>query len=97
MNFRPLGDRVLVERADEITVSKGGILLGVNTEKPSEGKVLAVGNGKRAENTGELMPLELKVGDRIMFGKWSGNEIKIGEKQLLIMNESDVLGVIDDA
>ena len=95
MTFRPLHDRVVVKRIDAEEKTKGGILIpDTAKEKPQEGEVIAVGPGARDE-TGKLVALDLKVGDRILFGKWSGTEIKLGGEELLIMKESDVLGVIE--
>jgi chaperonin GroES len=94
MKFRPLGDRILVKRVEEETKTKGGIIIpDTAKEKPQEGEVIAVGAGAR-DDAGKLVPLELKAGDRILFGKWSGTEVKIEGDDLLIMKESDVLGVI---
>ena len=95
MAFRPLGDRVLIKRIDEEAKTKGGIIIpDTAKEKPQEGEVVAVGPGARDEQ-GKVQPLDLKVGDRILFGKWSGSEVKIDSQDLLIMKESDVLGVLD--
>ncbi|MFO0437836.1 MAG: co-chaperone GroES [Phenylobacterium sp.] len=95
MAFRPLGDRVLVKRVEEEQKTKGGIIIpDTAKEKPQEGEVIAVGPGARDES-GKVPPLDLKKGDRILFGKWSGTEVKIDGADLLIMKESDVLGVID--
>jgi chaperonin GroES len=95
MAFRPLGDRVLVKRVEEEQKTKGGIIIpDTAKEKPQEGEVIAVGPGARDE-AGKIQPLDLKKGDRILFGKWSGTEVKIDGADLLIMKESDVLGVID--
>jgi chaperonin GroES len=95
MAFRPLGDRVLVKRVEEEEKTKGGIIIpDTAKEKPQEGKVVAAGPGAR-DDSGKVQPLELKAGDRILFGKWSGTEIKIDGEDLLIMKESDVLGVLD--
>jgi chaperonin GroES len=95
MAFRPLGDRVLVKRVEEEQKTKGGIIIpDTAKEKPQEGEVIAVGPGARDE-AGKVQPLDLKKGDRILFGKWSGTEVKIDGADLLIMKESDVLGVID--
>ncbi len=97
MKFRPLHDRVLVRRIDAEEKTKGGIIIpDTAKEKPQEGEVIAVGSGSRDEN-GKLTPLDLKVGDRILFGKWSGTEIKVNGEDLLIMKESDVMGVIEGA
>jgi len=95
MTFKPLHDRVLVRRVESDTKTKGGIIIpDTAKEKPQEGEVLAVGPGVRNE-TGKLVPLDVKAGDRILFGKWSGTEVKIDGEDLLIMKESDILGVIE--
>jgi chaperonin GroES len=95
MAFRPLGDRVLVRRIEEEEKTKGGIIIpDTAKEKPQEGKVISVGPGARDE-AGKIHALDLKAGDRILFGKWSGSEIKLDGEDLLIMKESDVLGVLD--
>jgi chaperonin GroES len=95
MNFRPLGDRVLVKRVEEETKSAGGIIIpDTAKEKPQEGEVLAVGPGPRDED-GEYIKMDLSVGDRILFGKWSGTEVKLNGQDLLIMKESDVMGVLE--
>jgi chaperonin GroES len=95
MKFRPLHDRVVVKRIDAEEKTKGGIIIpDTAKEKPQEGEVLAVGPGARDE-AGKLVPLDLKVGDRILFGKWSGTEIKLDGQDLLIMKESDVMGVVE--
>ena len=97
MAFRPLGDRVLVKRVEEESKTKGGIIIpDTAKEKPQEGEVVSVGPGARDES-GKVNALELKAGDRILFGKWSGTEVKIDGEDLLIMKESDILGVIDKA
>ena len=97
MKFRPLHDRVVVKRVDAEAKTKGGIIIpDTAKEKPQEGKVIAVGSGARDES-GKIVPLDLKVGDRILFGKWSGTEIKLDGDDLLIMKESDVMGVIEGA
>jgi chaperonin GroES len=97
MKFRPLHDRVVVRRIEAEEKTAGGIIIpDTAKEKPSEGEVIAVGPGGRDE-TGKLIPIDLKVGNRILFGKWSGTEVKIDGKELLIMKESDILGVIEDA
>jgi len=97
MNFRPLHDRVVVKRIEGEEKTKGGIIIPDNAkEKPQEGEIVAVGPGVRDES-GKLMPLDLKAGDRILFGKWSGTEVKIDGQELLIMKESDVMGVIEGA
>jgi len=94
MAFRPLGDRVLVKRIDEESKTKGGIIIpDTAKEKPQEGEVLAVGPGARDDN-GKRVELDVKPGDRILFGKWSGTEVKIDGEDLIIMKESDVLGVV---
>ena len=95
MNLKPLHDRVLVERVDSEDKTKGGIIIpDTAQEKPMEGKVLAVGGGARNEN-GQIVALDVKKGDRILFGKWSGTEVKIDGKELLIMKESDIMGIIE--
>ena len=95
MKFRPLHDRVVVKRIDAEEKSAGGIIIpDTAKEKPSQGEVIAVGPGGRDES-GKLVPLDVKKGDRILFGKWSGTEVKIDGQELLIMKESDVLGVIE--
>ncbi|MDZ4775920.1 MAG: co-chaperone GroES [Alphaproteobacteria bacterium] len=94
-NFRPLGDRVLVKRVKEEEKTKGGIIIpDTAQEKPQEGEVVAVGPGARDED-GERIEMDVKVGERILFGKWSGTEVKVDGDDLLIMKESDILGVID--
>ncbi|MEL7041119.1 MAG: co-chaperone GroES [Pseudomonadota bacterium] len=95
MKFRPLGDRVLVRRVEEATKTAGGIIIpDTATEKPQEGEVLAVGNGAIGDDN-ERVPLDVKPGDKILFGKWGGTEVKIDGEDLLIMKESDVMGVIE--
>jgi chaperonin GroES len=95
MAFRPLGDRVLVRRVEEESKTKGGIIIpDTAKEKPQEGEVLSVGPGARDEN-GKRVDLDVKAGDRILFGKWSGTEVKIDGEDLIIMKESDILGVVD--
>ena len=95
MAFRPLGDRVLVRRVEEEEKTKGGIIIpDTAKEKPQEGEVIAVGPGAR-DDSGKVQPLDVKTGDRILFGKWSGTEIKLEGEDLLIMKESDILGVLD--
>jgi chaperonin GroES len=97
MTFRPLGDRVLIKRVEEEAKSKGGIIIpDTAKEKPQEGQVIAVGPGARDE-AGKVQPLDVKPGDRILFGKWSGSEVKLDGEDLLIMKESDILGVLDAA
>ena len=94
MAFRPLGDRVLVKRVEEEEKTKGGIIIpDTAKEKPQEGEVVAVGGGA-IKDDGSVRPLDLKVGDRILFGKWSGTEVTLGGDELLIMKESDILGVM---
>ena len=95
MAFRPLHDRVVVKRLEGEEKTKGGIIIpDTAKEKPQEGRIIAVGPGGRDE-TGKLTPLDVKAGDRILFGKWSGTEVKIGDEELLIMKESDILGIVD--
>ncbi len=95
MKFRPLHDRVVVERIDADVKSAGGILIPDSAqEKPSQGEIVAVGPGGRDE-AGKLIPIDLKKGDRVLFGKWSGTEVKIDGQDLLIMKESDIMGVIE--
>lgn len=95
MQFRPLHDRVVVKRIDAEEKTKGGIIIpDTAKEKPQEGEIVAVGPGARDE-TGKLVPLDVKRGDRVLFGKWSGTEVKIDGEDLLIMKESDIMGVID--
>ena len=95
MKFRPLHDRVVVRRVESEEKTAGGIIIpDTAKEKPQEGEIIAVGPGARDE-TGKLVPLDVKVGDRILFGKWSGTEVKIDGEDLLIMKESDVMGVIE--
>jgi chaperonin GroES len=95
MEFRPLHDRVVVKRVDAEEKTKGGIIIpDTAKEKPQEGEVIAVGPGARDES-GKLIPLDLKAGDRILFGKWSGTEIKLDGRDLLIMKESDVMGIVE--
>src|SRR5690242_9503851 len=95
MKFRPLHDRVVVRRLEGEEKSKGGIIIpDTAKEKPQEGQVVAVGPGARDE-AGKLIPLDVKAGDRIIFGKWSGTEVKIDGEELLIMKESDIMGIIE--
>jgi chaperonin GroES len=95
MKIRPLQDRVVVRRVEEETKTAGGIVLpGSATEKPSQGEVLAVGPGKKADD-GSVSPVDLKVGDKILFGQYSGSTVKVDGEELLIMNESEVFGVIE--
>lgn len=94
MKFRPLHDRVVVRRLDSEEKTKGGIIIpDTAKEKPQEGEIVAVGSGARDEN-GKLVPLDVKKGDRILFGKWSGTEVKLDGQDVLIMKESDIMGVI---
>jgi chaperonin GroES len=95
MTFRPLHDRILVRRIEAEEKTAGGIIIpDTAKEKPQEGEVMAAGPGAR-DDSGQLQPLDVKVGDRILFGKWSGTEIRLDGKDLLIMKESDVLGIIE--
>lgn len=95
MNLKPLQDRILVQRMEEETTTKGGIIIpDTAKEKPAEGKVVSVGNGKIGDD-GKRIPLEVKKGDRILFGKYSGTEVKIEGEEYLIMSEGDVLGIIE--
>ena len=97
LKFRPLHDRVVVRRVESEEKTAGGIILpDTAQEKPSEGEIVAVGSGARDES-GKLVPLDVKVGDRVLFGKWSGTEVKVDGEDLLIMKESDILGVIEPA
>ena len=97
MKFRPLHDRVVVRRIEAEEKSVGGIIIpDTAKEKPSQGEVIAVGPGGRDES-GKLIPIGVKVGDRVLFGKWSGTETKIGAQELLIMKESDIMGVLDES
>ena len=96
MTFRPLQDRVLVRRIEEEEKSRGGIIIpDTAREKPMEGEVLAAGPGARGED-GKLHPLDVKIGDRVLFGKWSGTEVVLDGEDLLIMKESDIMGVLTD-
>src|SRR5690349_20973853 len=97
MNIRPLHDRIVVKRIDEGETIRGGIIIPDSAkEKPQEGEVIAVGNGKKNED-GKVLPLDVKAGDRILFGKYSGNEIKLDGEEYIIMREDEVLGVLDAA
>ena len=97
MKFRPLHDRVVVRRIDAEEKTKGGIIIpDTAKEKPQEGEVIAVGPGSRDE-TGKLQPLDVKPGQRVLFGKWSGTEVRIDGEDLLIMKESDIMGVVEGA
>ena len=96
MKFRPLHDRVVLRRVDEDTKTKGGIIIpDTAQEKPMQGEVIAVGPGGRDES-GKLIPIDVRSGDVVLFGKWSGTEVKIDGEELLIMKESDVMGVIEE-
>jgi chaperonin GroES len=95
VNIRPLGDRIVVRRLEEETKTAGGIYIPDSaTEKPSEGEVVAVGNGRTANN-GDLIAMEVNVADKVIFGKYSGSEVKVGDETLLIMREEDVLAVVE--
>ncbi len=97
MSFRPLHDRVVVRRVDSDEKTAGGIIIpDTAQEKPSEGEVVAVGSGARAED-GSVTPMDVKAGDRVLFGKWSGTEVSIDGEELLIMKESDIMGVIENS
>jgi chaperonin GroES len=97
MKFRPLHDRVVVRRIEADEKSKGGIIIpDTAKEKPQEGEIVAVGSGARDE-LGKIVPLDVKAGDRVLFGKWSGTEVKIDGQDLLIMKESDIMGVIEQS
>jgi chaperonin GroES len=97
MHFRPLHDRVVVRRLDAEEKTAGGIIIpDTAKEKPQEGEIVAAGPGARNEK-GELVPLDVKAGDRVLFGKWSGTEVKIDGEELLIMKESDILGIVEHA
>ncbi|WP_457667301.1 co-chaperone GroES [Thiolapillus sp.] len=96
MKIRPLHDRLVIRRTEEEHTSPGGIVLPDSaTEKPIQGEVVAAGNGKILEN-GEVRPLDVKVGDKVLFGKYAGTEVKIGGEELLVMREEDIMGVIED-
>jgi chaperonin GroES len=95
MNIRPLHDRVIVRRMEEERTSPGGIVIPDSaTEKPVQGEVLAVGKGKLMEN-GDIRPLDVQVGDKVLFGKYSGNEVKVDGEELLVMREEDIMGVVE--
>ena len=95
MKFTPLHDRVLVKRMEQDTKTKGGIIIPDSVqEKPMEGKVISAGSGAKSED-GKVTPLDVKAGDKVLFGKWSGTEIKVDGEDLLIMKESDILGIIE--
>ncbi len=96
MNVRPLGDKILIKRADPETKTDAGIYLPESAkDKPKEGKVLAVGNGRLNKDTGEYIPFTVKKGDRVIFTSYAGTEIKIGDEDILIVTEDDILGIID--
>ena len=96
MKFRPLHDRVAVKRVEEEQKTKGGLIIpDTAKEKPMQGEVLAVGPGAR-DDKGGLVPISVRVGDRVLFGKWSGTEVKIDDEEVLIMKESDLLGVLEE-
>jgi chaperonin GroES len=96
MQFRPLHDRVVVRRLEAEEKTAGGIIIpDTAKEKPMEGEIIAAGPGSRDE-TGKLVPLDVKAGDRVLFGKWSGTEVRLDGEELLIMKESDIMGVVDD-
>ncbi|MDE0815388.1 MAG: co-chaperone GroES [Alphaproteobacteria bacterium] len=95
MSFRPLHDRVLLRRVEEEGKTAGGIIIPDTVqEKPSEGEIVSVGSGTRNEN-GDVTPLDVKAGDRVLFGKWSGTEVKLEGEELLIMKESDIMGIVE--
>jgi chaperonin GroES len=95
MNIRPLHDRVILKRMEEETTSAGGIVIpDTAAEKPMRGEVMAIGNGKRLDS-GEVVPLDVKVGDTVLFGKYSGTEVKVNGQDLLVMREEDIMGVIE--
>ncbi len=95
MNFRPLHDRIVIKRIEEKEMAKGGIIIPDSAkEKPQEGEVIAAGNGKKTED-GKIIPLDVKAGDRILFGKYSGTEIKVDNQDFLILKEEEVLGVVE--
>ena len=96
MKFRPLHDRVLIKRIEEEEITKGGIIIpDCAKEKPSRGKVLAVGLGKIGEN-GEIKPLDVKVGDMVLFGKYAGTDVKVDDEELVVMREEDIMGIIEE-
>jgi chaperonin GroES len=95
MNIRPLHDRVIIRRMEEETLSAGGIVIPDSaTEKPSRGEIIAVGNGK-ANDAGDIRPLDVKIGDTVLFGKYSGTEVKVDGEDLLVMREEDIMGVLE--
>lgn len=96
MNLRPLHDRVVIKRMEEERTSAGGIVIPDSaTEKPSRGEVLAVGNGKILDCNGEVRALDVKIGDTVLFGKYSGNDVKIGDDELVVMREDDIMAVVE--
>ena len=96
MKIRPLHDRVVVRRTEEEHTSPGGIVLPDSaTEKPIQGEVIAAGNGKKTDS-GDVVPMDVKVGDKVLFGKYAGTEVKVGGEELLVMREDDIMGVIED-
>lgn len=94
MSIRPLHDRILIKRIEEEVTSGGIVIPDSAKEKPSKGQVIAVGNGKLSEN-GEVRPLDVKKGDKVLFGKYAGTEVKVGDEELIVMREDDILGVIE--
>jgi chaperonin GroES len=97
MKFRPLHDRVLVKRIESDEKSRGGIIIPDSAkEKPSEGEIVAVGSGARDES-GKLIPLDVKVGDRVLFGKWGGTEVKLDNEDYMVMKESDIMGIVENS
>jgi len=95
MSVRPLHDRVLIKRLEEEVTTSGGIVIPDSAkEKPSEGEVIAVGNGKLLEN-GDIRPLDVKKGDKVLFGKYAGTEVKVGNEELIVMKEDDIMGVVE--
>lgn len=97
MNFKPLHDRVLIRRIEQDSKTAGGIIIPDTVkEKPQQGEVLAVGSGAR-DDSGKITPLDVKVGDIVLFGKWSGTEVKIDGEELMVMKESDIIGIIQDS
>ena len=96
MNIRPLADRVVVRRMEEERTSAGGIVLPDSaTEKPAQGEIIAVGNGKK-NASGEAIAMDVKVGDKVLFGKFAGTEVKVGAEEVLVMREEDIMGVLED-
>jgi chaperonin GroES len=95
ISFRPLHDRVLLRRVEAKEITLGGIIIPDSAkEKPAEGEIISVGSGTRAEN-GNIIPMDVKIGDRVLFGKWSGTEIKVNGEDLIVMKESDILGILN--